>query len=168
MSRSRISSCSREIVLNRLVPLVGPLQRIGFRGACYSGDGSLFMVRTAESSTCRPDDRLHWTRIDEKNRRTIEKRAREAKQAGRPFDIVLATLFEAERELLIWAVPYAVLQEAIGRGALYIYEEGGRHVARISGEERPLGDLDLHAYLFRNELTVPELEAVRAARSREN
>jgi len=129
------------------------------------------MIRTAETATCRlgPGGRLHWTRIDAKNRRTIEKRARKAKQACRPFDIVLATLFEAERELLVWAVPYGVLQEAIGHGAFYIYEkEFGRHVAGIRKEGRPLGDLDLRKYLMRFELTASELETVREIQDRED
>jgi hypothetical protein len=169
MSRSPISIVSRELVINRLGELVGSPQRVGTRGAFFEGEGSMFLVRTAESSTCRPDGRLHWTKVDRDNLLTIEERARVANQANRPFDLVFATLFDERRELLIWAVPYALIRDALGKGALYIrWDEMKRHVVEIAQHERPLGDLDLRAYLFCYELTDQEFEDVCTARTREN
>lgn len=171
MTPKRISQFTRELVLNRLAP-VGPPERVDTQRLVYASGGARFIVRTANETTCSPslrvtDARLHWTKFG-LDVSAIEAHDREAGRAGQQMTVVLATYFPADGEVCCWTVPLRVLRPAMGRDALYIREEGGRHVAGIAEDVRPLGDLDLRAYLLRLELTAPELVTVREIRDCED
>ena len=171
MTPKRIDQFTRELVLNRLAP-VGPPERVDSRRLAYASGGARFIIRTANQKTCWPssrvpDKRLHWTKFDE-DVSAIEAHERDAERAGQQMTIVLATYFPDDGEVCCWTIPFRVLRPALGHDALYIREEGGRHVAEIRNEGRPLGGLDLREYLMRFELTASELETVREIQDRED